>query len=348
MEATRQYRTVLVTGANGFYAAAIMDRLAKDGITIHGTVRSQGAVEALETKYGKKIQLFVVPDICVKHAFHEAVKGVDAIFHVASPFIDKFSNARTEFLDPAMKGALSALEAATTEPKVRRVVITSSCAAIVDPLHSTGFHRPGYTYTEADWNPLTYEQACTSTDFDFVYTASKKLAEEAAWNFMKELKPHFDLVCINPCHTWGFYTQPVSSATQLNKTNAELARLMDGEEQELPYCHMPWAVRIENVADAHIQALYNPKANGRYIIANQPLDFQQIVDIMAERFPDANWLGNVPKGKPGTRQLTDFFSLDNSRSILDLGLDYGPVEQCIVDFCTQYQEDRKIWASKTA
>ncbi|CZR65110.1 related to flavonol reductase/cinnamoyl-CoA reductase [Phialocephala subalpina] len=348
MEVTRQYQTVLVTGANGFYAAAIMDRLVKDGITIHGTVRSQRAVEALETKYGKQIKIFIVPDICAENAFHDAVKGVDAVFHVASPFIDTFSNARAEFLDPAMKGALSALEAAATEPKVKRVVMTSSCAAIVNPLHSSGFHRPGYTYTEADWNPLTYEEASERTDFDPVYTASKKLAEEAAWNFMKESKRHFDLVCINPCHTWGFYTQPVSSASQLNKTNAELARLIDGEEKDLPYCHMPWAVRIENVVDAHIQALYNPKANGRYIIANQPLDFQQIVDIMVKRFPEADWLENVPKGKPGTRQLTEFFSLDNSRSIRDLGLNYGPVEQCIVDFCTQYQVDRKKWASKTA
>jgi nucleoside-diphosphate-sugar epimerase len=35
------------------------------------------------------------------------------------------------------------------------------------------------------------------------YSASKYLAETAAWDWMKNKKPAFDLVTILPCYTWG-------------------------------------------------------------------------------------------------------------------------------------------------
>jgi dihydroflavonol-4-reductase len=49
----------------------------------------------------------------------------------------------------------------------------------------------GKIYNEGDWNE-------TSSLKRNPYYYSKKLAEEAAWNFMDEKKPHFDLVTINP------------------------------------------------------------------------------------------------------------------------------------------------------
>lgn len=44
----------------------------------------------------------------------------------------------------------------------------------------------------------------------------------------------------------------------------------------VPNTIMPWIVDIASVAQAHINALENKDANGRYIIANAPLDFQQV------------------------------------------------------------------------
>src|ERR1700722_4931823 len=112
--------------------------------------------------------------------FQRDCKGCDAVFHVASPFRYKFADARTEVLDPAIQGAVSALKAATTEPNVKRVVVTISVAACLNPVHESGFHRPGYTYIEVDRNPLTYEKASTYTIFPPVCIASKALAEKAA------------------------------------------------------------------------------------------------------------------------------------------------------------------------
>jgi nucleoside-diphosphate-sugar epimerase len=345
MAADQAYRTVLVTGANAFYAAAIMDELVKKDVKIHAAVRRESARAPLEGRYGSSIVVFIVPDITVPTAFDEAIQGCDAVFHVASPFKYKFSDAKTEVLDPAIQGALSALQAAAKVPSVRRVVFTSSVAACIDPVHPTGFHRPGYTYTEADWNPLTYEKASAYTIFPPVYTASKALAERAAWNFMEAEPRHFDMVCINPCHTWGKYGQHVASPADMNSTNSDLSKLIDGEEKDVPRTIMPWMTDISEVAQAHINALYRPEANGRYIIASHPYDFQQVVDLLHHEFASSDWIKQVPKGTPGKKVIPDHFVLDSTRSRGHLGVVYRPWKQSVIDFVKQYEQDRQSFSN---
>ncbi|KAH8698720.1 hypothetical protein BGW36DRAFT_396432 [Talaromyces proteolyticus] len=332
---------VLVTGANGFYAGAVMDRLVQLGIDFHGTVRSGKSVAPLKQRYGDSITIFIVPDICNESAFVESIKGCDAVLHIASPFTSKMNDAK-DFLDPAIKGALSALQSAAKTPSVKRVVMTSSASAMIDPQNELGFFRPGYTYTENDWNPLTYETASKSSAFSVVYTASKALAERAAWDFMEKEPRSFDLVCINPAHTWGEYSQYVPSPESMNKTNSDLSKLIDGKQEDVPAVTFPWMTDIGSVADAHIAALLRPEANGRYIVATESMDFQQVVETMHTHFPQAEWIKNVPKGKTGERKL-NCFRLDNSKSRRDLGLTFPPVEKAIIDFCRKYQEDRKAW-----
>lgn len=342
------FNRVLVTGANSFYAAAIMEKLAKNGVVIHATVRSEAAKPPLEARFGSSIKVFIVPDITAPTAFEEAIVDCDAVFHIASPFRYKFTDAKHDVLEPAIRGALSALKAAATEASVRRVVFTSSVAACINPVHPTGFHRPGYVYTEADWNPLSFEEAATYKAFPPVYTASKALAEKAAWEFMEAEPRSFDLVCVNPCHTWGTYKQHVSSPDKMNATNSDLARLMDGVESDLPPTIMPWMTDIDEVAQAHVNALYNQSASGRYIVANSPFDFQQVVDLMHLHFADSDWIKNVPRGNPGKRSVGSHFVLDNRRSREELGVVYRPWTQSVIDFCTQYAADRKRWTKNSS
>lgn len=344
MADTPTYKTVMVTGANAFYSAAIIERLVERSVKIHAVVRRESSAKPLEEKYRDKIQVFVAPDLTAPGAFKDAISGCDAVFHVASPFRYKFTDAAAEVLDPAINCAVAALEAAAAEPSVRRVVLTSSVAAVLDPLHPSGFHRPGYTYTEADWNPLGYAQASGLKAFPPVYTASKALAEKAAWDFMaagEGGKRHFDLVSVNPCHTWGSYGQFVGRAADMNATNSDLAKLIDGEEKEVPRTIMPWMCDISEVAQAHLNALYRPEASGRYIVANHEYDFQQVVDLLHDRFKDSDWIQNVPKGTPGKKAIGPHFVFDNTRSKEELGVEYSDWKQSVIDFCSQYQEDRK-------
>ena len=74
-------------------------------------------------------------------------------------------------------------------------VITSSFAAILDPKQPT---RPGYVYSEKDWNPITEEEAIQNPANG--YRASKTFAERASWEFIEKEKPNFSLATVSQLH----------------------------------------------------------------------------------------------------------------------------------------------------
>jgi nucleoside-diphosphate-sugar epimerase len=81
---------------------------------------------------------------------------------------------------------------------VKRVVITSSFAAIINP--SKG-NWPGHEYSEEDFNPMTQQDALESPTAG--YRASKTFAEKAAWDFVEKEKPNFTISTINPPLVFG-------------------------------------------------------------------------------------------------------------------------------------------------
>jgi nucleoside-diphosphate-sugar epimerase len=86
---------VLVTGANGYLATWVTKKYLEAGYSVRGTVRSLSKSAFLNDKfaqYGDRFELVVVEDITKDGAFDEAVKGVDAIAHTASPFHYKSTN----------------------------------------------------------------------------------------------------------------------------------------------------------------------------------------------------------------------------------------------------------------
>ena len=84
-------------------------------------------------------------------AFDEAVQGVDAIAHTASPFHFKAGDP-AELIGPAVHGTtgvlLSALKYGSS---VRRIVITSSCASVL-----TSSPEPR-VFSEEDWNEASIQ-----------------------------------------------------------------------------------------------------------------------------------------------------------------------------------------------
>lgn len=85
------------------------------------------------------------------------------------------------------------------------------------------------------------------------YNASKKLAEEAAWHFMEENKPVFDLTVINPDIVIGPMLHPVSGPKSINESNKFFVHnFMNGEYKQIdgltfPFYHFvsgPLPVRL--------------------------------------------------------------------------------------------------------
>ena len=63
---------ILVTGANGYIAIWIAQRLLKQGYTVRATVRSADKGEYLKktfAEHGDKLEIAIVPDIAVVRRF---------------------------------------------------------------------------------------------------------------------------------------------------------------------------------------------------------------------------------------------------------------------------------------
>lgn len=175
---------VLLTGANGFIGSVILEQLLKAGHSVRSVVRSSSKANQILAdfpNYGSKLDTAIVPDITTPGAFNEAVKSnppFDTVIHTASPFLYRAIKDNSEFLNPAIHGTVEVLKSVKEfAPQVKRVVITGSCASVVN-FAGDAFASPKKIYTEADWNPTTWEGALSGTPNN-AYQASKKFAEKA-------------------------------------------------------------------------------------------------------------------------------------------------------------------------
>ena len=226
---------ILLTGASGFVAAHILNSLLRDGYDVRGTVRSESAANKVRKTHGhllegqpSRLTFAIVPDVASPGAFNDAVKDVDGVIHTASPFAVEVEDAERDLLQPAIKGTTEILQAVQTyAPQVKRIVITSSFASIFNLALG---NRPDYTYSEADWNPVTYDEAKTA-DGSTAYCASKTFAERAAWDFVEAKKPNFTLATVNPPMVYGPIEHDASIA-HLNTSSADIYRFMNGSTKE--------------------------------------------------------------------------------------------------------------------
>jgi nucleoside-diphosphate-sugar epimerase len=102
--------TVCVTGATGFLAGAIIERLLVAGHAVRGTMRDasniSGVSHLLELPGASERLTFFSADLVKAGSFDEAVAGCDYVIHVASPFVVNVPEGKAKELlvDPAVKG----------------------------------------------------------------------------------------------------------------------------------------------------------------------------------------------------------------------------------------------------
>jgi nucleoside-diphosphate-sugar epimerase len=240
-----------------------------------------------------------------------------------------------ELILPAINGVKAIMEAAASNSAIQRVIITSSFAAVLN----TGRTAPPYfTYTGADWNPLTYADSIDpSTSAVIAYRGSKKFAELAAWEFVERENPSFDIVALCPPMTFGPVVHHIGGIDNLNESNAALWKVASGEP--LPVARVPFWIDVRDLAEAHVEALLRPEAGGkRYIPASPELfSYQLAADIMLEEFEWAR--GKVVKE---TEQKIDgSHGLDGETVAKELGVKYTSFRQTVVDLVSQAMEMSK-------
>ncbi|KAG0647827.1 Ketoreductase azaE [Hyphodiscus hymeniophilus] len=326
---------VLLTGGSGFIAAHVLDILLEHGHTVITTVRSQEKADKIKDAHpktpGSQLSFRIVPDIAVEGAFDEAVKipGLDAVIHTASPFHFNVTDTKKDLLDPAIIGTTGVLKAIKKNaPSVKHVVITSSFAAIIDGKKGL---RPGYKYSEKDWNPITEEEAPLNPGNG--YRASKTFAEKAAWDFVEKEKPNFTLSTMNPPLVLGPIVHYLNGLDALNTSNQRVRDLLQGKWKEgIPETGAYLFIDVRDIALAHVKAIELPEAAGkRFFVTNGFFSNREIADIVAKNFPEyeKNLPGKEVKG--GAYPEGGLYGFDDSKTMEILGIKYRGLEESIVD-----------------
>lgn len=343
---------VLLTGANGYIGSHVLSVLLSRGLSVRSVVRSQAKIDQMRADFpnysSSQLDFALVPDITAPGAYQNAVISnppFDTVVHAASPFLYRVINDNTEFLIPALNGTKEILRAVKANaPSVTRVVITGSCAAVVDFAGEANKSTTAEskTYSEDDWNPVSWEDALAGNP-SVAYRASKKFAEKAAWEFLDTEKPNFDIVVLNPPMVYGPLRHSVPSVKDLNESTARIYNLFINAkpEDELPPNGMPCYVDVRDLAEAHWLAATTPEAsNTRMVICGGRVSSQNISDVLREKVPELQ--ARTPQGVPGGNLLQKheyFCSSEMAQRVL--GLKFRSTEETIVDLATQLVELEK-------
>lgn len=348
-------KPVLVTGATGYIAGWIVKSLLEDGITVHAAVRNpndKNKISHLDkiASESKGTIRYFKSDLLNDGSYLDAMRDCELVFHTASPFTTNVTNPQKELIDPAVLGTQNLLLSANKTPSVKRVVVTSSCAAIYTDASDCQM-APNGTLTESIWN--------TTASIDYQpYSFSKLLAEKKAWEIAKK-QLQWDLITINPSFVMGPMLNPkYTTSESLNI----LKQFGDGTMKMGAPKFGAGVVDVRDVAKAHILAGFTPGASGRYITSGHNTDFLEMALTLQPKFGSKfplpkkalpKWLLMIVgpiANKSFTRQIIKnnvnvVWKADNSKIRKELNITFRPLKATMED-AFQVLVDEKIVTSK--
>ena len=342
----READLVLITGATGFLGYLVLLEALKKGYRVRIAVRSESKISKLLNAPSLKalnvsrdqLSWVTVPDMAIPGAYDEAVKGVNYIIHVASP-IPTFGGPNPPekdeyeayFVKPAIAGDMGMLQSAAKEPSVKRIVLTSSVVAIIPFEYFLGNGDLDRVFTSADRIPFDEGP----WDFEFqAYSAGKAAALNAAEAFVREKKPHFDLIPIIPGWIFG-RNELITRAEDMKSesTNSVLLAFLTGLQNPVPYGGE--LVLGQDVAKLHVLALSPAIEGNRAFLASVVAKWEDAHDVLKQRYAHA-----VAEGK---------LSLDGKQDTIDIkvpgtetekafGFNFQPFETMVTEVADQFLE----------
>ena len=177
---------ILITGADGFIGSHLIENLIRAGydvkaFVLYNSFNSWGWLDHCAADVKGKFEVFA-GDIRDPHGVKEAMRGCDAVLHLAALIAIPYSyHSPDTYVDTNVKGTLNVLQAAR-ELGVRRVVHTSTSEV----------------YGTARFVPITEEHPLQGQS---PYSATKIAADQLAYSFYTSFD--LPLVIARPFNTYG-------------------------------------------------------------------------------------------------------------------------------------------------
>lgn len=334
--------TVLLTGISGFIAKHVALKFLNAGYNVRGTVRRLDRADEVRAALGPYLTehagelTFAQADLESDAGWAEAMTGVSALVHTASPFPIAQPKDPAVLIRPAVEGTERVLKAAAAAG-VTRVVLTSSTVAVLNE------SKPDTLQDEADWCDVHLP---TTTP----YAKSKTLAERAAWEIAKARG--LKLTTINPGLVLG---PPLDE--HYGSSLGLVERFLKGKDPMMPPLGFP-IVDVRDVAEMHLRALQRPETEGRrYLAASGSMAFVDMGRTLKAAYPTRR----IPT-REAPKAVVRFLSLfdasiksilpklghlervSNARAVSEMGMEFIAPKAALLASADWLVKHGKIWA----
>ncbi|KAG8066375.1 hypothetical protein GUJ93_ZPchr0004g38824 [Zizania palustris] len=281
-------KTACVTGGNGFIASALIKILLEKGYAVNTTVRNPDSREKKNSHF-KGLQALgplkiFVADLQEAGSFDEAVAGCDYAFLVAAPVNPKAENPEEELVEAGVRGTLNVMRSCVKAGTVRRVVLTSSAAAV----SSRPLQGDGHVLDESSWSDLEYLGSGAKMSPAQAYSISKIVSEKEASKLAEETG--ISLVTVCPVLTMG-----AAPAREAHTSVSAALSFFSGDEEMLNTLkHIAMdsgslpLVHVDDLCRAEVFLAEKPAAAGRYICCSLDTTILQLARSLAAKFPQYN------------------------------------------------------------
>ncbi|MEX1043041.1 MAG: NAD-dependent epimerase/dehydratase family protein [Acidimicrobiia bacterium] len=302
--------TVLVTGGSGVVGASLIRHLIERGMAVSALSRTSASDVILRNVGAAPVR----GDVTDPATLRSAVAGVELVYHVAG--VNTMCPVDPSELYRVNVDGSRNVVAAAEDAGVRRIVYTSSAAAIGEPAGTVGTestpHRGSY---------LSH------------YERSKHLAEEAVF----AAADHVEVVAVNPSSVQGPGRATGTGALILDLLRDRLPALVDSRLS---------IVDIDDCSRGHILAAEKGVPGERYVLNSFTMTMRDavgILDRVVEGSLSVRWvpgwvasigvlgvegLARLRKRKPAfcremVRTLRHGHAYDGSKATRELGLEYS-------------------------
>ncbi|KEH31180.1 putative anthocyanidin reductase ((2R,3R)-flavan-3-ol-forming) [Medicago truncatula] len=271
-----------VIGGTGFVASLLIKQLLEKGYAVNTTVRDLDSANktshliALQSL--GELNLFKA-ELTIEEDFDAPISGCELVFQLATPVNFASQDPENDMIKPAIKGVLNVLKACVRAKEVKRVILTSSAAAVtINELEGTG-----HVMDETNWSDVEFLN--TAKPPTWGYPVSKVLAEKAAWKFAEE--NNIDLITVIPTLTIGpSLTQDIPSSVAMGMSlltgNDFLINALKGMQflsGSISITH------VEDICRAHIFVAEKESTSGRYICCAHNTSVPELAKFLSKRYP---------------------------------------------------------------
>ena len=269
----------VVTGASGYIGSHVVANLLARGESVRATVRDVtdpervAHLENLPIEEGGVLEV-VEMDLFNPDSVDAVISGCSDLIHTAATVVVRSKDPQRKIVDPSVIGTQNVISAVEKSGTIKRIVHTSSTAAI-RPMD----WKDGTVLTTDTWaDDATLEE----NPYGLAKVSAERLIREWHSSLDEETRPR--LVTIHPCMVFG----PPMSPRHLR---GSLAILMTIVRREVPL-NLPMQINIvdvRDVAEAHVRALSEGEDMGRYLTVSGEMMMNDIAKSLKVAHPERKW-----------------------------------------------------------